>query len=179
MQELISSHPHAAIDLLTIVGQRLRRNDELLQMQVSRNANTEAAEQLTLGQRVADKVAAFGGSWTFIGIFGVVVGAWMYVNTAALLRNHFDPYPYILLNLVLSTVAAFQAPVIMMSQNRQGQKDRIKNELDFEVNLKAELEIAALHKKIDRIYERIQKRWATSEKEKLDAERLKNPNDYY
>jgi uncharacterized membrane protein len=179
LQDLISSHPHSAIDLLTIVGQRLRKSEEMQRNRVARNANAEEAENLTFAQRVADRVAAFGGSWTFIVIFGVVIATWMTVNSAALLRHSFDPYPYILLNLVLSTVAAFQAPIIMMSQNRQAQKDRIKNELDYAVNLKAELEVAHLHQKIDRIYEKIQQRWALSEKERREGEKLKNPNDYY
>jgi CRP/FNR family cyclic AMP-dependent transcriptional regulator len=177
--ELVTSHPHAALDVLTHVGQRLRHTDELMRSHVSRNANVEEAESLTVGQRIADRVAAFGGSWTFILIFCVIIGVWMFINTAALLRMPFDPYPYILLNLVLSTLAAFQAPVIMMSQNRQAQKDRIKSELDYAVNLKAELEVANLHQKIDKIYERLQVRWATSEKEKKAGDKTNTPNDYY
>lgn len=181
LQELVSSHPHAALDLLTVVGRRLRATDELLRMHVTRNANVEEAEQLTMGQRIADHVAAFGGSWTFIILFSVIIGVWITLNTMALLKRVFDPFPYILLNLVLSTLAAFQAPVIMMSQNRQASKDRIKSDLDFEVNRKAELEIASLHRKLDRMYDRVQERWCQQEKQKMHQEKLDDhgPNDYY
>jgi CRP/FNR family transcriptional regulator, cyclic AMP receptor protein len=154
--EFIDKHPHAAMDLLTVVGRRLRTTDDLLRTRVSRNVNVEEEERMTLGQRVADKVAAFGGSWTFIISFGVVMLVWVLMNTTALLRDHFDPYPFILLNLFLSMTAAIQAPVIMMSQNRQSSKDRLKADLDYEVNLKAELEVAQLHRKVDNMYERLE-----------------------
>ena len=157
--EFIDKHPHAAIDLLTVVGRRLRATDELLRSHVSRNVNVEAAEQMTLGQRVADRVATFGGSWTFIGIFASIMLVWVVLNTAALFRDHFDPYPYILLNLFLSMIAAIQAPVIMMSQNRQATKDRLQADQDYQVNLKAELEIAQLHRKIDHLHERLEEQW--------------------
>jgi CRP/FNR family cyclic AMP-dependent transcriptional regulator len=181
LQELVSSHPHAALDLLTVVGRRLRATDELLRMHVTRNANIEEAEQLTTGQRIADRVAAFGGSWTFIILFSGVIAVWITLNSVALLKHTFDPYPFILLNLVLSTLAAFQAPVIMMSQNRQASKDRIKSDLDFEVNRKAELEISTLHRKLDRMYDRVQERWGEEERERKQQKKLdeKGPNDYY
>ena len=158
--EFIDQHPHAAMDLLTVVGRRLRHTDDLLRTRVSRNVNVEEAERMTLGARVADRVAAFGGSWTFIFTFAGVLLCWVVLNTAALFRDHFDPYPFILLNLFLSMIAALQAPVIMMSQNRQTAKDRLKADADYEVNLKAELEVAQLHRKIDNIYERLEERWA-------------------
>ncbi|MCI0350559.1 MAG: DUF1003 domain-containing protein [Acidobacteriales bacterium] len=168
--ELITKHPHAAIDLLTVMGRRLRATDELLRTHVTRNLNVEEEERLTLGERVADKVAAFGGSWTFIIVFGVVLVAWMALNLLLAARGAahglapdkatFDPFPFILLNLVLSTLAALQAPVIMMSQNRQVAKDRLKADLEYEVNLKAELEVAQLHSKVDRIYEEMQAHFA-------------------
>jgi uncharacterized membrane protein len=161
--EFIDKHPHAAMDLLTAVGRRLRLTDELLRTQVSRNVNEEEQEMMTLGERVADKVASFGGSWTFIGIFGGVMLVWVLLNTAALFRNHFDPYPYILLNLFLSMTAAVQAPVIMMSQNRQSAKDRLRTEMDYQVNLKAEMEVAHMHRKIDHLYERLEEHWARLE----------------
>jgi uncharacterized membrane protein len=164
--EFIDKHPHAAMDLLTAVGRRLRATDELLRTQVSRNPNLEEEERLTFGQRIADKVAAFGGSWTFIIIFGVVLAVWVIINSAALFSKHFDPYPYILLNLFLSMIASVQAPVIMMSQNRLSSKDRLKSDLDYEVNLKAELEVAHLHRKVDHIYERLEEHWARLEKAK-------------
>ena len=160
--EFIDKHPHAAMDLLTSVGRRLRTTDELLRTQVSRNPNQE--ERLTFGQRIADKVASFGGSWTFIIIFGVILAVWVILNSTALLRDHFDPYPYILLNLFLSMIASVQAPVIMMSQNRLSSKDRLKSDLDFAVNLKAELEVAHLHRKVDHIYERLEDHFARLEK---------------
>ena len=164
--DFIDKHPHAAMDVLTVIGRRLRATDELLRTQVSRNPNVEEQEMLTFGQRIADKVASFGGSWTFIIIFGVVLAVWVILNSSALLSNHFDPYPYILLNLFLSMIAAIQAPVIMMSQNRQAAKDRLKSDLDYEVNLKAELEVAHLHRKVDHIYERLEEHWAKLERNK-------------
>jgi uncharacterized membrane protein len=164
----IDKHPHAAMDLLTVVGRRLRATDELLRTQVSRNPNVEEEERLTFGQRIADKVASFGGSWTFIILFGVVLTIWVILNSTALLRNHFDPYPYILLNLFLSMIASIQAPVIMMSQNRLSSKDRLKSDLDYEVNLKAELEVAHLHRKVDHIYERVEEHFARLERNHHD-----------
>ena len=164
--DFIDKHPHAAMDVLTVIGRRLRATDELLRTQVSRNPNVEEEERLTFGARVADKVASFGGSWTFIICFSVVLGVWVILNSTALLSRHFDPYPYILLNLFLSMLAAIQAPVIMMSQNRQSAKDRLKGDLDYEVNLKAEMEVAHLHHKIDRIYERLEDHWAKLERGK-------------
>lgn len=122
---------------------------------ISRNINREFDEKLTLGQRLADRVAAFGGSWTFILIFCFILLVWIGLNSFILLHRGgaFDPYPYILLNLMLSMIAAFQAPVIMMSQNRQAAKDRLDAAHDYEVNLKAELEIMSLHEKLDSLRE--------------------------
>ncbi len=116
---------------------------------LSKNINVEFDRELTFGQRVADKVAEFGGSWRFIISFGVVLAVWIVINSIALLWRPFDPYPYILLNLVLSCLAALQAPVIMMSQNRREAKDRLRAEHDYRVNLKAELEIRHLNGKMD------------------------------
>jgi len=122
-------------------------------LHISRNINRTYDEQLTFGERLADRVAAFGGSWTFIILFGVVLLGWLVLNSwiLASLGMAFDPYPYIFLNLVLSMLAAIQAPVIMMSQNRQATKDRLAAGHDYEVNLKAELEIMALHEKMDEL----------------------------
>jgi uncharacterized membrane protein len=124
-------------------------------LHISHDTNLEFEKKLTFGQRLADKVAAFGGSWTFIIIFVVILLAWVVLNTLILARrgDSFDPYPYILLNLFLSMLAAAQAPVILMSQNRQGVKDRLDAAHDYEVNLKAELEILSLHEKIDELRE--------------------------
>lgn len=115
------------------------------------NPIEDADAKLTLGQRLADKIADFGGSWVFISIFGAVLIVWMVVNSLLLATHPFDPYPFILLNLVLSCLAAIQAPIIMMSQNRQEQRDRLSATHDYQVNLKAELEIRHLHQKVDHI----------------------------
>ncbi|MEN6474018.1 MAG: DUF1003 domain-containing protein [Syntrophaceae bacterium] len=118
---------------------------------LSRNPIDDYDAQLTIGERLADKIADFGGSWKFISFFGVVIICWMGVNSYLLAARPFDPYPYILLNLVLSCLAALQAPVIMMSQNRQESRDRERATHDYQVNLKAELEIRHLHQKIDHL----------------------------
>jgi uncharacterized membrane protein len=153
--ELVKRQPHAALDLLSVMGKRLRSTNELLRTQVSRNLNVEEEDRMTFGERIADKVASFGGSWTFIISFALTMAAYMTLNVV-LGKRAWDEYPFILLNLMLSTLAALQAPVIMMSQNRQSSKDRLKADLDYEVNLKAELEVAQLHSKVDRIYEEMQ-----------------------
>ncbi|UUO06615.1 DUF1003 domain-containing protein [Blastopirellula sp. J2-11] len=116
---------------------------------LAENPDEEFEEQKSLGQRLADRVASFGGSWTFILLFGAVLVVWIMLNSITLLTTPFDPFPFILLNLVLSCLAAIQAPVIMMSQNRQEAKDRLRAEHDYRVNLKAELEIRHLHSKLD------------------------------
>jgi uncharacterized membrane protein len=121
---------------------------------ISRKPWKKLEEEASLGQRAADRVAKFGGSWTFIMIFGGVMVVWVVINSVLLRTAAFDPYPYILLNLFLSMLASIQAPVILMSQNRQGEKDRVNAEHDYEVNLKAEMEILSLHEKIDLLRER-------------------------
>lgn len=122
---------------------------------ISRNPSKEFDDEFTFGQRAADAVAKFGGSWKFIILFGVVLVCWVVLNSVILLahNNAFDPYPYILLNLFLSMLASIQAPIILMSQNRQSEKDRLNAEHDYEVNLKAELEIMLLHEKVDLLRE--------------------------
>jgi uncharacterized membrane protein len=120
-------------------------------MHTARNLNQEFEERLTVGNRLADKVAAVGGSWRFIIGFGLFLVAWAVINALVLTEHAFDPYPFIFLNLLLSMLAAVQAPVIMMSQNRQAEKDRLAAALDYEVNVKAETAIAELHDKIDRL----------------------------
>ena len=126
------------------------RDQEIL----SQNPETEFDAGLTLGQRAADRIASFGGSWVFIALFALVMLCWMLLNSWVLAARPFDPYPYILLNLVLSCLAAIQAPVIMMSQNRQEARDRQRSLHDYQVNLKAELEIRNLHQKIDHLLSR-------------------------
>jgi uncharacterized membrane protein len=140
---------------LTRLTEREQRAITLIakRSQVARNVDTLLAERQTLGERLADRVAQLGGSWGFITIFtGMLVG-WVVLNTVVLAKSGggFDPYPYIFLNLILSMVAALQAPVILMSQNRQAARDRLAATLDYEVNLKAEVEIMALHDKLDAI----------------------------
>lgn len=122
---------------------------------IARDPNRSFADDRTFGERIADRVASFGGSWTFIIIFGSILLVWVVLNSFVLVRygDNFDPYPYILLNLFLSMLAALQAPVIMMSQNRQAIKDRLDAQHDYEVNLKAELEILGLHQKLDDLRE--------------------------
>ena len=123
---------------------------------LSKNVNTQFDKKLTTGEKVSDKVAEFGGSWKFIILFGVIIALWVIINAVILLHQPFDPYPFLLLNIMLSCLAAIQAPVIMMSQNRKEAKDRLRSENDYKVNLKAELEIRILHEKIDNL---IQHQW--------------------
>ncbi len=118
---------------------------------ISQNVNAEFDKRLTFGDKAADKIAEFGGSWKFIIIFGGLLVAWFITNTALLTHKPFDPYPFILLNLIAGCLAAIQAPIIMMSQNRQESKDRLRAEHDYEVNLKAEIEIRYLHEKLDHL----------------------------
>ena len=118
---------------------------------LSKDINVEFDKKLTFGERMADRIAEFGGSWRFITIFGAVLLVWIAINSIVLILKPFDPYPFILLNLVLSCLAAIQAPIIMMSQNRQEDKDRLQSQHDYLVNLKAELEIRHLHDKIDHL----------------------------
>lgn len=120
---------------------------------IARNIMREFDAQLTFGERLADRVATIGGSWRFIGGFAVFLIAWMIINSAVLAAHAFDPYPFILLNLILSCLAALQAPIIMMSQNRQAEIDRLQAQNDYEVNIKAELEILQLHEKINQLRE--------------------------
>lgn len=138
-------HPQVAVDLICEIGARMRQTNLLISQRVTRNVNTEIEKQLTFGQRIADKVATFGGSWRFIILYSTTLISWITVNTLFLARyggqnsSQFDPYPYILLNLVLSSTAALQAPVILMSQKRATQRERFAAEQDFKVNLKTEV----------------------------------------
>lgn len=146
-QAFLMQHPDASIDVICEIAARMRQTNALVTKRVTRNINVVMEEKATLGQRVADKVASFGGSWTFIGIYSVFLLIWIGVNSFILIHYgsdpaagaQFDPYPYILLNLMLSMTAALQAPIIMMSQNRAAEKDRLAAEQDFKVNLKSEL----------------------------------------
>ncbi|HEU0291872.1 MAG TPA: DUF1003 domain-containing protein [Anaerolineales bacterium] len=145
--EFLRTHTHAAIDVLVELGGRLRENDRILRSMVSRNVNEVEEEQMTLGQRVADRVADTIGSWRFIIIQSILIVLWIIINTIAWIE-HWDPYPFILMNVMLSFQAAYAGPVIMMSQNRQSAKDRLAAEIDHQVNTKAELEINNLMRHI-------------------------------
>ena len=144
IQSLLEKEKGELSDLEQSVVESMARHETL-----SSNVEEEFQKDLTVGERLADKVADFGGSWVFISIFGGFILIWMAINSFLLLTRAFDPYPYILLNLVLSCLAAVQAPIIMMSQNRQESRDRLRAENDYQVNLKAELEIRHLHEKLD------------------------------
>jgi uncharacterized membrane protein len=155
-----AKHPDAD---LTALPQREQRviSHYRERLPISRDTNQEFAKTATFGQRLADKVATFGGSWTFIILFATVLFAWVVLNSVLLASRDaaFDPYPYILLNLFLSMLAAIQAPIILMSQNRQSVKDRLNAAHDYEVNLKAELEILSLHEKLDELDELRDSKW--------------------
>jgi CRP/FNR family cyclic AMP-dependent transcriptional regulator len=147
---LLERKPLAGIDMLTVVARQIHAAQQLVRDRAMRNPNELIDEQETFGERIADKVASFGGSWTFIITFGVTLAVYVSLNVYLLAHRGktWDPYPFILLNLFLSMLAAIQAPVIMMSQNRQDTRDRLRSELDFDVNRRAESEIQALSKKV-------------------------------
>ena len=153
-QAFLMKHPDVAIDVICEIGARMRQTNMLVSQRATRNINVEMEERSTIGQRVADRVASFGGSWTFIIIYVSFLVGWMGLNTFILVHYghgengaQYDPYPYILLNLMLSMTAALQAPIIMMSQNRAAEKDRLAAEQDFKVNLKSELMLEELMRK--------------------------------
>jgi CRP/FNR family cyclic AMP-dependent transcriptional regulator len=146
----LRAHTHAAIDVLVELGGRLHENDRILRSMASRNVNEIEEERMTVGQRVADRVADTIGSWPFIIIQTVLLTIWIILNVTAWVKG-WDPYPFILLNLMLSFQAAYSGPVIMMSQNRQSSKDRLAAEVDHQVNAKAELEINNLIRRIDEL----------------------------
>src|SRR5438270_10530131 len=153
-QQFLMEHPDCAIDVICEIGTRMRQTNQLVTQRAARNINVEMEAKSTIGQRIADRVASFGGSWTFIIIYLTFLICWMAFNTFVLVHygsgpegKQFDAYPYILLNLMLSMTAALQAPIIMMSQNRAAEKDRLAAEQDFKVNLKSELMLEELIRK--------------------------------
>jgi CRP/FNR family cyclic AMP-dependent transcriptional regulator len=151
---LLQRKPLAGLDMLTTLGRQFHASQRLVQLRAQRNANELIDEESTFGERIADAVARFGGSWHFIIWFGVVLVAYSTLNV--LLKGRaWDPYPFILLNLFLSMLASLQAPVIMMSQNRQDAKDRVRSELDFDVNRRAESEIQALSQKLNLLTDKV------------------------
>ena len=149
--DFLLQRPSVAVAMLGEIGGRLRATNELVQSLASKNVNEEIEEQLSFGDRLADKIAEFGGSWKFIISFMAFLGGWMVLNTVQLAFKPFDEFPFIFLNLTLSCVAALQAPLIMMSQNRAQKKDRLRAELDYQVNVKSELMLQQLHTKIDEV----------------------------
>ena len=152
---LLQRKPHAGMDMLTVLGRQFHASQQLVRIRASRNANEVIEEQETRSERVADSVARFGGSWAFISAFSIVLAIYVIVNVG-LGRSSWDPYPFILLNLFLSMLAAIQAPVIMMSQNRQDKKDRLRSELDYEVNRRAESEIQGVARKLNLLGEKLE-----------------------
>jgi uncharacterized membrane protein len=151
---LLQRKPHAGMDMLTVLGRQFHASQQLVRVRASRNPNDVIEEDMTFGERIADRVASFGGSWTFIITFAAAITVYTTVNVV-LRGQAWDPYPFILLNLFLSMLAAIQAPVIMMSQNRQDTKDRLRGELDYDVNRRAESEIQGLARKLNLLGEKI------------------------
>jgi uncharacterized membrane protein len=151
---LLQRKPLAGMDMLTVLGRQFHASQQLVRLRAMRNANEVIEREATFGERIADIVAGFGGSWTFIISF--LVSLVVYTIVQVLLgRRGWDPYPFILLNLILSMLAALQAPVIMMSQNRQDTKDRVRGELDFDVNRRAETEIQGLARKLNHLTDKL------------------------
>ncbi len=152
---LITRRPMAGLDMLTMQARQFHASQQLVRTRAARNPNEVIEEQETFGERIADSVARFGGSWSFIILFAITLTVYSTVNV--LLKGHaWDPYPFILLNLFLSMLAAIQAPVIMMSQNRQDTRDRVRSELDFEVNRRAETEIQSLSRRLTLITDKLE-----------------------
>ncbi|MGC9969236.1 MAG: DUF1003 domain-containing protein [Bryobacteraceae bacterium] len=151
---LLRQKPHAGMDLLAVLGRQFHASQQLVRVRSSRHPNKVIEEQATIGERTADAVARFGGSWAFIGLFAVLLAVYISINVA-MHRSAWDPYPFILLNLFLSMLAAIQAPVIMMSQNRQDTKDRLRGELDYEVNRRSESEIQGLARRMSLLADKV------------------------
>ena len=164
IQDLLESEKGELTSLDQDVLESLKRHEIL-----ATNTDAEYEKDLTTGDRLSDRMADFGGSWTFITIFGVVLLGWIVLNSIVLAARPFDPYPFILLNLILSCLAAIQAPVILMSQNRQEAKDRLRSQHDYQINLKAELEIRHLHEKLDHLLSRQWERLVSIQQVQLDV----------
>jgi len=151
---LLERKPHAGMDMLAVLGRQFHAAQQLVRVRAGRNPNDVIEQEATLGERVADRVAGFGGSWIFITSFLVTLVVYTVINIV-LKQKAWDPYPFILLNLILSMLAAVQAPIIMMSQNRQDTRDRLRSELDYDVNRRAETEIQGLARKLSLIVDKI------------------------
>jgi CRP/FNR family cyclic AMP-dependent transcriptional regulator len=166
---IMGGNPNVALEMLTALANRLRHTDELLRHSTTRNVNEEEAAQLTMADRAADKIAEFGGSWKFI-IFEIgLFLLWVLLNTWLLFDKVFDPYPYVFLNLILGMICGLQAPIIMMSQNRQSHKDRLRSDLDYQVNLKNELALQEILQRLKVLEHDCQR--LTSEKRREEGRR--------
>jgi uncharacterized membrane protein len=144
----VRRNPDVALKMLSAITNRLRDTDEMLRQRVSRNANVEEAARMTMGDRLSNRLAEFGGSWMFIAVLVLMLICWVALNSW-LMVNEVDPYPYNFLSLMLGVIAGVQAPIIMMSQNRQGEKDRLRADLDFQINLKNEISLAEILRRLD------------------------------
>jgi CRP/FNR family transcriptional regulator, cyclic AMP receptor protein len=145
----VRANPDVALKMMSAITHRLRRTDDLLRQRVSRNVNEEQDARLTVGDKLANRIANFGGSWMFIGLLGAVLIFWIVLNSWLIYDRDFDRFPYQLFGLILGVLAGVQAPIIMMSQNRQGEKDRLRADLDYQVNLKNELSLAEILRRLD------------------------------
>jgi CRP/FNR family transcriptional regulator, cyclic AMP receptor protein len=151
---LLQRKPLAGMDMLRVLGRQFHASQQLVRLRANRHPNEVIEKDATFGERIADAVAGFGGSWTFIILFSIALAVYMTID-AILGKRSWDPYPYILLNLFLNMLAALQAPIIMMSQNRQDTKDRLRGELDFDVNRRSEVEIQGLARKLNLLGEKV------------------------
>lgn len=168
---LFQTSPKAALSLLAALSHMTRKADELLRSRVSRNANVEAAEHLTLFQRAADAISAFSGSFAFLLLNATWFAVWIGINTLPLGIPAFDPYPFGLLTMIVSLEAIFLSCFVLISQTRQNEKDRVRSDIEYEVNVKAELEVAHLHEKTDQIYTHMLERFAQLEKQLASLQR--------
>src|SRR2546423_1333175 len=170
----VRANPDVALEMLSALTERLRRTDDLLRSRVSRNVNEEEEARLTLADRAADVIAEFGGSWKFIGVSIGLIIFWIIFNSYILVRG-FDPAPYQMLNLVLAVIAGMQAPIIMMSQNRQGGKDRLRADLDYQVNLKNELSLAEVLRRLDVLESERLPKLFEEQNSKLSTSKVQSP----
>ena len=162
---LFQRHPDSAVSMLAAVTGMMRKTDELLRSRVSRNVNVEVGEQLTPLQKVADWIAWFSGSMPFLIVNAIWFAAWILINTVDVGVKRFDPYPFGLLTMIVSLEAIFLSCFVLVSQNRQVEKDRVRSDIEYDINVKAELEVAHLHEKTDRMYEQMLARFVALEKE--------------
>lgn len=169
--EVLQRKPHIALDILAVMGKRLRATDELLRTQASQNVNDVIEIETTAFQRVADVIATFSGSMPFLALNFVWFAFWIAINELPLGLRQFDPYPFGLLTMIVSLEAIFLSCFVLISQNRQSEKDHVKSDLEYQVNLKAELEVAQLHHKVDRVYAEMQSHFAKLEKDRRTQEK--------